>query len=277
LIVAQTCDRKLIAAEDTICSNSSKTRAADWRVYAMPDNGSQSVGKEINAWVQTIGIVLAAAWGVYTFIYTQILAPKAAPVNITVDLSLKKISPSDTKEGIRRHLVPVEMRISAKNPSTREVYLLSSSWIAWGVKVHDNGDQPLDDFLNPSPIIPANVADFVARHAAVSAVEVVAFGGLLSDNSLKPNEISSRTLIFYVHPNEYDSLQVQAYIPTVSSAGLVDLEWKLQDNGLVPTMYRLDPAHKRHEIMNPDSDGAYSDPRLGLQQATSMAELSLWQ
>jgi hypothetical protein len=244
----------------------------------MADDGRRSFGQEINAWVQTIGIVLAAAWGVYTFFYTQIIVPKSAPVNITVDLSLKRIGTGDPNPINRaKRLIPVEMRISAKNPSSREIYLLPSAWIAWGLKVEANGSTTPEYFQKPAPINTQTGGNYLERHASVTASDVVAFGGLLIDTMLKPNEVSSRTLIFYVPPNEYDSLDVRAFIPTVAKGGAVDLEWKLDGNTIAAVMYRLDAKGNNRGELKQDEGGGYSDSELGLQQATSMAELSLWQ
>ncbi|HVI08713.1 MAG TPA: hypothetical protein VND65_10505 [Candidatus Binatia bacterium] len=244
----------------------------------MGEGESSGVGKELNLWVQTAGIVLAAAWGVYTFIYTQVIVPKAAPVNISVDLGLKKIdtAKADAKAD-KRHLVPVEMKISAKNPSSREVFLLPSGWIAWGLTIGDSGTQKADGFDEPKPITAQTSTQSMLRHADVKSVDVVAFGRLLEDSTLKPNEACSRTIVFYVPRDQYDSLEVHAYIPTVIKEGKVDLEWKLENSDLHASMYRLDGRGNRAGALKPDSDGGFSDPQLGLQQATSMTELSLWQ
>ncbi len=245
----------------------------------MAEAEHRSFGKELNAWVQTIGIVIAAAWGVYTFVYTEIVMPRAAPVNITVDLGLKKVG--GDKPAVKnpaKQLIPVEMRISAKNPSTREVYLLPSAWIAYGIRIEATGDKPPDEFQKPAALTAETGASNVERCASVSSGDIVAFGGLLPDTELKPNEVSTRTLIFYVPPNEYDSLDVRAYVPTVAKENAVSLEWNLEQkqNTITATMYRLDASGDRQE-MKRDKDGSYSDEKIGLQQATSMAELSLWQ
>lgn len=43
--------------------------------------------------VQTTAIVLAGVWALYTFVYKEILLPKSAPVNVSIDLQLKKPNP----------------------------------------------------------------------------------------------------------------------------------------------------------------------------------------
>lgn len=114
------------------------------------------------------------------------------------------------------------------------------------------------------------------RHAEESGVVVVAWGGLLEDTSLKPNEVATRSLIFYVPANEYDSIEVQALMPTVARAATVELEWEFDDKAgeLKSTMYRLSPGGER-KGMKPGKRGGYSDAKLELQEAVSSNALPL--
>ena len=243
----------------------------------MANSGGRSIGQEVNAWVQTVGILIAAAWGVYTFVYKEMIEPKSAPINISVDLELKKVGAADvTKRGTKKRLIPVELRVSAKNPSSREVFLLSSAWIAWGIKVTAISEPAAFDETVRITLEKENALE--QRHAEESGVVVVAWGGLLEDTSLKPNEVATRSLIFYVPANEYDSIEVQALMPTVARAATVELEWEFDDKAgeLKSTMYRLSPGGERKE-MKPGKRGGYSDAKLELQEAVSRATLSLWQ
>src|SRR6266513_4802955 len=95
------------------------------------DPPKRSLGERLNTWVQTIGILIAAAWGVYTFVHKEITAPRAAPVNISLDLQLKKLGANEPN----KELVAVELKASATNPSTREIHLLPNLWTAYGINV----------------------------------------------------------------------------------------------------------------------------------------------
>jgi hypothetical protein len=243
----------------------------------MEEGERKSIGRELNAWVQTVGILIAAAWGIYTFVYTQMIAPKSAPVNVTVDLGLKKVSAGRTgQKNPARDLVPVEMRVSARNPSSREIYLKPSVWMAVGVKV-TSANVPLD---NEQPIGTANGNAFDQRYASTSESTVIAFGGLLEDTSLKPNEVSGRTFIFFVPPNLYDYIDVVTVMPTTDRRGVIDMEWKLNASTAMmePTYYRLDSKGQRQGELKQDEIYRYSAARkLELQSAISRAQLSLWE
>jgi hypothetical protein len=49
-----------------------------------------SVGEVIRSWIPPIGIVIAAVWGVYTFIYKEIIIPQSAPVNVSIGLQIQE-------------------------------------------------------------------------------------------------------------------------------------------------------------------------------------------
>src|SRR5262249_51546819 len=158
----------------------------------MATSAERTFGQELNTWVQTIGILIAAAWGGYTFIYKEVLLPKSAPVNISMNLQLKKIGPGGSEKIKEKQLFAVEMRVSATNPSPRLVYLLTSAWVAYG----------LDDTVSDGKRIDKQVANaslnshkqyYSLRHANVTGSSVVAVGNLFQDTTLKPNETAMRT------------------------------------------------------------------------------------
>src|SRR5437763_12580581 len=99
----------------------------------------RSFEERLNTWVQILGILIAAGWGIWTFIYKEIKVPKSAPVNISLNLQLKKVETNPSRQG----LTAVEMKISATNPSSREIYLLPNAWVAYGG--HINSENPAAD------------------------------------------------------------------------------------------------------------------------------------
>jgi hypothetical protein len=240
----------------------------------MADTAQRGLGQTINLWVQTIGIVIAAAWGGWTFVYKEIEVPKSAPVNVTVDLELKRIGAGQGEN--KKKLIPVELKVSARNPSTREIYLLPSVWMASGVKVAAK-----EEGLNDVPAVTSqNEQSFSQKHAGVTKSVTIAFGGLVEDDSLKPNEVTARTFILYIPQNEYDYIDLVTVMPTIAKKGAVDLEWKLNNlsGQLEPTWYRLDSKGGRQGMMKWDEVSAYSTAdKLELQRSITRATLSLWQ
>lgn len=232
--------------------------------------------QKVNTGMQIAGIAIAACWGIYTFIHKEIQTPNAAPVNVTVDLQLRKIAPSAAPiRDEQRKLIAVEMRVSARNPSTREVALLPSVWIAHGMNTSASSDDASFDQRATASLAMAGI-QVVERHVTLSASKTVATGRLFTDASLKPNETTQRTLLLHVPERTYDHLVVETLIPTIKKDSKVHLEWRLADDNLHPFLYRLDERGERKELPK-DADGAYHDSKLELQMARSVSEFSLWQ
>jgi hypothetical protein len=76
----------------------------------MPQKHSKerTIGETINTWMQIAGILLAGAWGVYTFFEKEVFIPKSAPVNISINLQLKKVG---TGSASQASLAAVEMNV----------------------------------------------------------------------------------------------------------------------------------------------------------------------
>jgi hypothetical protein len=233
----------------------------------------RTVGETLNTWVQTIAIVVAGVWAAYTFEFKEILAPAAAPVNISLNVQLKKIGPRNASND----LIAVELQTGATNPSSRDVYLLKSAWLATGCNIGVPAQEPAfaaqaEHALN-SP--QDGFADQFASPASCSAV---AAGHLYRDYVLRPNESIRRTIIFYIPPAKYDELKVQVRMPTTDTRDKVDVDWKLEKDDLQGLLYRIGP-NGEHTPFERGADG-YSQKELrefGIQQARSYATMSLWQ
>ena len=242
----------------------------------------RSFAKQLNTWVQTIVIVFAFLWGAYTFIYKEMWLPKAAPVNVTVDLQLKKIGPpnSQLQRGENKALIAVEMTVTATNPSSRQVYLFPSVWTAYGLKV--NALRENQEFAKQvtSSLDTGDIRQ-IEKHAVTSGISTapVAVGNLFPDNTLKPNEKATRKIVFHVPNGLYDLIQVCAAVATFAKKERADLKWKYNEKtgALDPTIYRVANNGERKEAEK-NKDGVYrTDTDLELQQTNCMSTLSLWQ
>lgn len=247
----------------------------------MTESSERSIAQKLITWIQIIGIVIASSWGVYTFIYKEIWLPRAAPVNVTVDLHLKKIERPNSQllKGEDKALIAVEMAVSATNPSSREVTLFPSVWIAVGYNVSALRKNPqFAEQVNSS--LNLEGVSQVEKHAAVytTSPDPVAIGRLFPDTALKPNEKATRRIVFHVPPGQYDLIDVQVYVPTMTKKGGATLEWKYDEKtkSLNVILYRVTKNGERKE-MEKDKGGGYSDTTLELQSVTSVSTLSLWQ
>lgn len=202
-----------------------------------------------------------------TFLYKEILLPNKAPVNISLNLDLKKINVANTPASAAgQPIIPVEMQLTATNPSSREIYLLSNVWIAHGYRAMpstpDAGafGERMNDALSRRRMRPAQ------RYAINSAGVALAGGMLLSDTRLKPNEKVMRKLIFFVPKDTYDVIEVWISIPTTSRDGGLLTSWKFENNEVVPD-FRY--ARDRRQLAR-GADNTFIEKHLELHNAVQL-------
>src|SRR5918997_2323737 len=83
----------------------------------------------LNSAVQTLAIVGAGAWAVYTFIYEAKIAPDLAPPSVSVTSALEKV-------GQRGDLVAIRSTVTRTNVGQTEVRVLGLTYNVVGVKMH---------------------------------------------------------------------------------------------------------------------------------------------
>jgi hypothetical protein len=234
--------------------------------------------ENFNKWVQSIGIIVAALWGAYTFVYKEIAVPKSAPVNISINLQLRKLSTAKPKKA----LVAMEMRVSASNPSSRRIYLLQNKWMVWGYTANPKKPEDPDCFYaRTADLMNDQLGQFSERHASWSTRNIVAGGSLFDDDKLSPNETITRTIIFYVPPDQYDSVRAEALIPTSEVENRLKVQWR-SGKGTEDTMLTiyLVGDHGQLEPTKIDERGRPNDERvkgLGYQLSGTSTEISLWE
>lgn len=238
----------------------------------MNDPLQHDTAKTINTWVQTIAILGAAIWALSTFVFKEVLIPKAAPINISLNLQLKKIGAKAVRKA---DLVAIEMRISATNPSSRTVYLFPTYWIANGYRIAPAVEQDESAVMKAvTEVIKSN--QHVYRFANAESATVLAGGALFPDTQLKPGETVARTVVFYAPPDRYDLVDVETAIPTAQDMRGIELAWEVgTDVVLEPKLYRI--VGDKRQLIPPEKDGSYFDAKREFQMSRSMAQLSLWQ
>ncbi|HXQ66643.1 MAG TPA: hypothetical protein VN980_08740, partial [Alphaproteobacteria bacterium] len=177
------------------------------------------LASEIRDWVQTVVIVLGVGAGIWQFEVKEIWTPAAAPINVTTELTVKEAgfrgaSSNENKEQFEA----IELSIVAKNPSTRDVYLLANCWEAVGLVIATHNEsqdwtKTITERLEKTQ--PSNKGAYYEWQKAhmVAAGEV-----FLEDEVLHPNESVSTTHVFYVPKDVYDVLHVRLVLPTTAIA-----------------------------------------------------------
>ncbi|MFM9101797.1 MAG: hypothetical protein ACKOPS_10870, partial [Cyanobium sp.] len=85
---------------------------------------------DVHEWTKTVAVVVAALWGVYTFIWKDILVPSWAPASLVFEVKSRQegaeARPGEGGSGPSR----LRLRVVATNPSSRTLYLLPNVWWA---------------------------------------------------------------------------------------------------------------------------------------------------
>ena len=81
----------------------------------------------LNSAVQTLAIVLAGAWGVYTFVYEAKIAPGLAPPSVSVTSALERV-------GQRDGMVAIRSTVTRTNVGQAEVRVLGLTYNVLGVR-----------------------------------------------------------------------------------------------------------------------------------------------
>jgi hypothetical protein len=239
---------------------------------AQTHSQKRSVEERLNTWMQIVGICIAAVWGVYTFVFKEITVPKSAPVNVTLNLQLKKVGTSAAEAG----LIAVGMTASATNPSSREIHLLPSAWIAYGVSITtaERDDPTFNKKALTALADPENVST-VQRHAKRLNNSIVAMGRLFFNTALKPGETLVRNIVFYVPIGKYDLVNLISTMPnTTADPKRIELKWALRNNVLEFNAYQLDRTGKR--ILETAKNGSYGYSEAKVDQTEANTQISLW-
>lgn len=232
----------------------------------------ESFSAAVRNWVQVVAFLLAGVWGVYTFVYSEIVAPSSAPVNVSTELQIEDVG--EIVDASNRRLRAVQLTITAVNPSSREVYILPNFWVAYGLNVGPAPDsaawaQALTSSVNRRELLHGG------RHFQVEGGDMVAANLAFPDDALKPNERIVRTMMFYVPADAYDLIQVETVMPTAHTKGLADMSYEIDGAQISWSVFEIGAGGARTEITDDEARMAALSARAGLQLSTSLRQAPL--
>ncbi len=148
---------------------------------------------DVHEWTKTVALVVAALWGVYTFLWKDILVPSWAPASLLFEVKPRKegveIKPGAEGTGPSR----LRLRVIATNPSSRTLYLLPSVWWASAMQRTETGSgHSFETAANAVLRVPSVLQ--AERGQELVSSGVVATGRLFIDDQILPGETVSRDL-----------------------------------------------------------------------------------
>ena len=217
----------------------------------------------ISSAVQTLAIVLAGGWGVYTFIYEAKIAPGLAPPSVSVTSTLERV-------GQRGDLVAIRSTVTRTNVGKTEVRVLGLTYNVLGVRIRFGaGTGALAQGLPASGTV-AQARDYAeSGGGALILRHGVLFEGATAlpaePSILNPGEAVSRDLVFYADPTQFDSLRF-----------LVELSYAKMSEPPVPLAFETAPDGRLAAVPGPACRTAPARCQ-ALVTTDFGTEFSLWQ
>jgi len=244
----------------------------------MANSSERTLVQEIGSWVQIVAIIAAGGLGYYEFVFKEKTVPNSAPINVSVNLELKKLGTTFDRRDIRgKPSIDVEMQVSMRNPSTRKIDLLPSAWIAWGYRVQPRRN--VDDIrfaeIGTNALRSGNGRYYVEREFLKTLGAVVSTGQLFEDNVLKPGETVSRTIILHVPLFEYDMYEVLCEVPSAADASRLRVLWGVDSTGALFDSVCVVDKKGNVRPTTPREDSLFMLPPVELQESVSSSEISL--
>jgi hypothetical protein len=192
----------------------------------------------IHEWIRSGGVLIAAtsgAWGVYTFVWKDILVPSWQPASLNLEASLRPVPDRPaTADGLE-----MVLEVKATNASSRRVYPLANIWYVNGIKRElrprsmVRSDRLFQKESNP---VLRGVGLQHAEQAMNSTLgELLAVGRLFDDDFFDPGTSVNRTILVHI-PKEYGAVELRVTMPllTRSADGLLHgkrLAWGVDNFG----------------------------------------------
>lgn len=187
----------------------------------------------MHEWIRSGGILIAAAWGVYTFVWKDILVPSWQPANLNLDASLRPVPDRPaTADGLE-----MVLEVKATNASSRRVYPLANIWYVSGIKREPRpGTMVRSDrlFRQESNQALRDVGLQQAERGVISTPgELLAVGRLFDDDIIDPGTSVNRSILVHI-PKAYGAVELRVTMPLLTRPpeGLFhgkQLAWGLDD------------------------------------------------
>lgn len=169
---------------------------------------------DVHEWTKTVAVVVAALWGVYTFIWKDILVPSWAPASLVIEVKPRQEGPEARPEAGGTGPSRLRLRVIATNPSSRTLYLLPNVW--WASAMQRSRADPGRSFETAANAVLRDLSVLQAeRGKELISAGVVATGRLFIDDQIQPGETLSRDLSIAL-PRSDSPLVLQWLVPALT-------------------------------------------------------------
>jgi hypothetical protein len=192
------------------------------RKQGMPGSGSDrawwrppswSRSPLLHEWIRSGAVLIAAVWGVYTFIYKDIYVPSQQPAHLNLEASLKPVPDRPSAAAGLEML----LEIKATNASSRRVYLLANIWTLRGINhATRTGANANREFIQESNLV---LKDEPVLHKERgvdrSTGKLLAIGRLFGDDFIDPDNTEYRSILVNI-PTGTNAVELSVIMPLLS-------------------------------------------------------------
>jgi hypothetical protein len=199
--------------------------------FVLPKDGDWT--KPLGAFLATVGFL----WGAWVFLFQEVFRPAVAPVNISLELQIKRLKPLNAAIGKPQ---PVVLKVAARNSSRKVLMIRKTYWVAYGVDLRNPINANGKTGSETSTVPPYKEADLIndinnqmalgrsmlslsgtassAYQRSTDTWQVIGFGPLFDANEIRPDEeIRAQRVILMPQlapPFDYKLLRVRVIIPS---------------------------------------------------------------
>ena len=218
------------------------------RKEGMPGSGSDRAWRRppswsrsplLHEWIRSGAVLIAAVWGVYTFIYKDIYVPSQQPAHLSLEASLKPV-PDRPTPAVGQEML---LEIKATNASGRRVYLLANIWTLRGINLatrtgaNANKEfiQELNVVLKDDPVLHKE------RGVERTPGELIAIGRLFGDDLIDPGNTKYRSILVNI-PTGTNAIELSVIMPLLSKQAQASLfsgqrlAWEVDALGYIKLM-----------------------------------------
>ena len=207
---------------------------------------------DVHEWTKTVAVVVAALWGVYTFIWKDILVPSWAPASLVIEVKSRQEVPEARPETGDKGPARLRLRVIATNPSSRTLYLLPNVWWASVIEeIQLKEEKPISFEARANVVLQQPSVLQAERGQELVSGGVLATGHLFIDDQIQPGETLSRDLSITL-PKGNTAVFFQLVVPAltrnpISASGSSlpfkgrQLGWSYINHQVLPVLCRSSP------------------------------------
>lgn len=213
----------------------------------MENDPKKSIGAKVRDWTQFAVILFASVWGIYTFVYKEIIVPAHRPAALAISCDLQEV-------GRNENMALVRARVHLANKRDTKIYAPAIWLTLKGLRI--TAKEASDERIVP----PAENVQPPPEKFASSSEEEASFVARWRlpdwETWYEPGDETTNEVLFYVPLNLYEAaeLTVQVFV-TKNIDDLASVKWNVAEDGsFEPILMLKGPGYdkdKHPELVEP--------------------------